>query len=96
MNFGKSALTPWKTVEHLGFIWDSNKMLVSFPETKVDTTVSKAKRALREGGMTGGNLSSLLGLLESHRLAVYSSNIPVEPCALKKRMGDGTLGAEEE
>ena len=28
VNFEKSALIPSKTAEHLGFIWDSNKMLV--------------------------------------------------------------------
>ena len=63
MNFGKSALTPSKTVEHLGFTWDSNKMLVLLPQTKIDTTVLRAKLALKEGGMTAGDMRSLLDSL---------------------------------
>ena len=31
VNFEKSALTSLKTVEHLGFTWDSNRMMVSLP-----------------------------------------------------------------
>ena len=43
VNFGKSAITPSKSVEYLGFIWDSNKMLVSLPQVKVEKIVSRAK-----------------------------------------------------
>ena len=63
-----AALTPPKTAEHLGFTCDSNKMLVSLPQTKIDTTVLRAKLALKEGGMTVGDVRSLLGSLESLRL----------------------------
>ena len=48
VKFGKSALSPSTTVEHLGFTWDSNKMLVSLPQDKVDKIVSRAKLALQK------------------------------------------------
>ena len=69
VNFEKSALTPSRTVEHLGFMWDSNKMLVSLPQDKVDKIVSRAKLALQKRGMTAGNMRLLLGSLKSLRLA---------------------------
>ena len=69
VNFGKSALTPSKTVDHLGFTWDSNKMLVLLPQDKIDKIVSRTKLALKKGRMTAANRWSLLGSLESLRLA---------------------------
>ena len=69
VNFGKSAFTPSKTVEHLGFTWDSDNMMVSLPQAKIDKIVSSAKLALEEGGIKAGSVRSLLGSLESLRLA---------------------------
>ena len=69
VKFGKSALSPSTTVEHLGFTWDSNKMLVSLPQDKIDKIISRTKLALKKDGMTAANLRSLLGSLESLRLA---------------------------
>ena len=43
-------------------------MLVSLPQLKVDKIVSRTKLALEKGGMTAGNMRSLLGSLESLRL----------------------------
>ena len=63
VNFGKSALTPSNTVEHLGFTWDSNRMMVSLPQVKINKIVSRAKLALEKGGMTAGDVRSLLGFL---------------------------------
>ena len=81
VNFGKSALTPSKTVEHLGFTWDSTKMLVLLPQHKIDKIVSRAKLALKKGGMTAANLRSLLGSLESLRLATTLA--PLHFCGLQ-------------
>ena len=69
VNFGKSSLVPSKTVEHLGFVWNSNKMLVSLPQVKIKKIISRAKLALEKNGMTAGDVRLLLGSLESLRLA---------------------------
>ena len=69
VNFGKSALSPSQVVEHLGFVWDSNRMLILLLQDKTKKIVTKAKEALDKGGFMAGNLRSLLGTLESLRLA---------------------------
>ena len=56
-------------------------MLVSLPQTKINTTVSRAKLALKEGGMTGGDIRSLLGSLES--LIMVVNLAPLNLCGLQ-------------
>ena len=69
MNFAKFALTPLKTVEHLGFIWDSDKMLISLPQDKIKRIIARTNAVLNMDGMKAGDMRSLLGSLESLRLA---------------------------
>ena len=81
VNFGKSTLTPSKTVGHLGFVWDSNKMLVLLPQAKVEMIISRAKLALEKNGITRGEVRPLLGSLESLRLGTTLA--PIHFCSLQ-------------
>ena len=38
-------------MEHLGFTWDSNRMMVSLLQVKINKIVSRTKLALVKGGM---------------------------------------------
>ena len=49
INFGKSALSPSKVVKHLGFVWDSDRMLISLPQDKTEKIVAKTKEVLNKG-----------------------------------------------
>ena len=55
MNFAKFALTPLKTVEHLGFIWDSDKMLISLPQDKIKRIIARTNAVLNMDGMKAGD-----------------------------------------
>ena len=70
VNFKKSHLTPSKTIEHLGFIFDSETMTISLPEEKVAKITGLVSAYLDRGGLTVLELQSLVGRLESVRPAV--------------------------
>ena len=57
-------------------IWDSNKMLVSLLQTRIDKIVSRAKMALKEGEMKAGSVILLLGSLKSLRFATTLATLP--------------------
>ena len=56
-------------------------MLVSLQKTKIEPTISRAQQALREEGITAGDLRSLLGSLENLRMAVTLT--PLHLCGLQ-------------
>ena len=68
VNFEKSMLTPSKSVEHLGFIWNSETMTVSLPNKKITGISTLAGQALHDCVISVHSLRSLLGRLESVRL----------------------------
>ena len=77
VNFWNWEVTSSKTVEHLGFIWDSNKMLGSLLHTMIDKIVSRAKMALKEGQMKAGSIILLLGSLKSLRFATTLATLHI-------------------
>ena len=70
VNFKKSHLIPSKTIEHLGFIFDSQTMTISLPVEKISKIVGLVSSYLDKGGLTVMELQSLVGRLESVRPAV--------------------------
>ena len=92
VNFAKSALTPSRTVDHLGLCWDSEAMTVALPKDKVDKIVARADQILAANGCTADSLRSLLGTLESTR--IVTSLAPLHYRSLQQVMPRGARGQE--
>ena len=69
-NWPFSLSRDWDNIKHLGFLWYSVLETVSLPVAKVQAIREKVSYYLDNGGLTADQLRSLLGTLESTRLAV--------------------------
>ena len=69
-NWPFSLSRDWDNIKHLGFLWYSVLETVSLPVAKVQAIREKVSFYLDNGGLTADQLRSLLGTLESTRLAV--------------------------
>ena len=73
INWKKSTLTPTQKITYIGFLIDSWSMTFHLPDMKVRKVLAACESALCHPGMTAWHLASLLGTLESCRLAIRSA-----------------------
>ena len=63
----KSSLTPSHSVKYIGFLWDSVKMMVTFPQKKIESIIEDASKAFSKTSIQAHDLEVLLGKLNSIR-----------------------------
>ena len=81
MNWTKSTLSPNLSITYLGFVVSSLNMTIYLPEAKVQRVYAVCNNALSQPQMSGRQLASLLGTLESCRVAIWVA--PLHPRALQ-------------
>ena len=70
INWTKSTLSPVQSVTYLGFVISSVNLTIYLPKAKVQRVYAVCNNALSQPKMSGRQLASLLGTLESCRLAI--------------------------
>ncbi|CAL8096456.1 unnamed protein product [Orchesella dallaii] len=65
INYKKSQLEPSQRVKYLGFIFDSNKLTIELPPSKVETLKSKCINSLRKQTLSIHDLAELSGYLNA-------------------------------
>ena len=68
INEEKSSLIPSQTIIHLGYIWNSNSLTISVPESKVALLKDQCSKALNRP-VSLRKLQRILGTIESFRIA---------------------------
>ena len=71
INWTKSTLSPVQSITYLGFVISSVDMTIYLPKAKVQRVYAVCNNALSQPKMSGRQLASLLGTLESCRLAIW-------------------------
>ena len=71
INWTKSTLSPVQSITYLGFVISSVDMTIYLPKAKVQMVYAVCNNALSQPKMSGRQLASLLGTLESCRLAIW-------------------------
>ena len=71
INWTISTLSPVQSITYLGFVISSLNMTIYLPEVKVQRVYALCNSALSQPQMSGRQLASLLGTLESCRLATW-------------------------
>ena len=88
---GKSISVPTKVINFLGFTIDSNTMLISLPAEKTKKTVTLCRHMLTTKQVSLRTLAQLLGVLESHRAAVWRA--PLHFRQLQSQLISGLLSS---
>ena len=70
VNSEKSEVEPLKSIQHLGFIWNTVTMTVALPDNKIQDLEDRAAQILEQGGCTLKGWQSFLGKLEATRPAI--------------------------
>ena len=70
VNGEKSETVPTKTIKHLGFMWNTETMMVTLPEVKVASLSARAAQIIDKGSATVRELQSFIGKLEATKPAV--------------------------
>ena len=70
ISFEKSALSPSRIAEYIGFVWNTQDFTVKLPEAKLSKIISTATHFMNQGFCSARDLRSFLGFLESSRPAV--------------------------
>ena len=73
INWTKSTLSPVQSVTYLGFVISSVNLNIYLPKAKVQRVYAVCNNALSQPKMSGRQLASLLGTLESCRLAIWEA-----------------------
>lgn len=71
INWTKSTLSPVQSITYLGFVISSVNMTIYLSEAKVQRVYAVCNNSLSQPQMSGRQLASLLGTLESCRLAIW-------------------------
>ena len=87
----KSISVPTKVINFLGFTIDSNTMLISLPAEKTKKTVTLCRHMLTTKQVSIRTLAQLLGVLESHRAAVWRA--PLHFRQLQSQLISGLLSS---
>ena len=74
INWEKSIVTPQQTIEFLGIIVDTRRMLLRVPQRALIKIKSQCRRIAHRGGCSARELSALIGLLSFTKVA-----IPIAP-----------------
>lgn len=75
INEKKSSLEPSQTLDHLGFSFDTRKMTLAVPKTKLRDLRREATKMLNKGHTTLKNLSSFVGKTMATTLAVFPARL---------------------
>jgi hypothetical protein len=75
INEKKSSLEPSQTLDHLGFSFDTRKMVLSVPKTKLRDLRREATKMLNKGHTTLKNLSSFVGKTMATTLAIFPARL---------------------
>ena len=70
VNSEKSEVEPCRSIQHLGFVWNTMTMTVALPAKKIQDLECRAAKILEQGGCTLRGWQSFLGKLEATRPAV--------------------------
>lgn len=73
VNREKSHLEPCQQITFLGFIINSETLTLSLPMEKVNKIIHKCQNTLAQPTVTAQEIASLLGSLESSRLAIHQA-----------------------
>ena len=67
VNGEKSEIVPVRSIQHLGFIWNTETMLVSLPDKKIEDLRERASKILDKGGCTVKEWQSFIGKITQLR-----------------------------
>ena len=73
INKEKSIMTPTQVIQFLGFIINSNTMMILLPQEKVNKLQTLCRQILRIEKPALRSIAQLLGLLESYRPAIWKA-----------------------
>ena len=75
VNWPKSVLEPTTTIEFLGFVLDSQKMLIALPPNKLKSLRHRVGLALEAASLPLRSLASLVGTLNASAMAVMPTRL---------------------
>jgi hypothetical protein len=75
INEGKSCLTPSQQIRFLGYVLNSQTMMVSIPVDKCDNIVLKCKQLLQKDSISVRQVASTVGLLKSVTQAILPASM---------------------
>ena len=75
VNGEKSEIVPVKSIQYLGFVWNTETMTVSLPNKKIKDLKEKAAEILGAGGCTLKGWQSFIGKLEATRPAIPTARL---------------------